>query len=89
MKDTNKKLKLQYGIAIAAVMLLTFLLNYFQPLYTWDKQLEDLMVQRPTVTDSRIRIIKIDEKTLAELGQHEYMGSEYPCRTGGASQCRS
>ena len=47
MKDTNKKLKLQYGIAIAAVMLLTFLLNYFQPLYTWDKQLEDLMVQRP------------------------------------------
>ena len=68
MKDTNKKLKLQYGIAIAAVMLLTFLLNYFQPLYTWDKQLEDLMVQRPAVTDSRIRIIKIDEKTLAELG---------------------
>ena len=78
MKDTNKKLKLQYGIAIAAVMLLTFLLNYFQPLYTWDKQLEDLMVQRPAVTDSRIRIIKIDEKTLAELGQYNTWDRNIP-----------
>lgn len=74
----SRNLKMQYGVAIAAVMLLTFLLNYFQPLYTWDKQLEDLMVQWPTVTDSRIRIIKIDEKTLAELGQYNTWDRNIP-----------
>ena len=43
MKDTNKKLKLQYGIAIAAVMLLTFLCCMFQPMYAADRALTDQM----------------------------------------------
>ena len=80
MKDTNKKLKLQYGIAIAAVMLLTFLCCMFQPMYAADRALTDQMWQKPEGTNAKIKIIKIDEKTLSELGQYNTWTREIPAR---------
>lgn len=64
----------------AAIMAVTFLLCYFQPLYSVDKMLTDSLFQRPTATNKLIKIIKIDEKSLAELGQYNTWTREIPAR---------
>ena len=70
MKNFLEKHVKQYDIGIAVVMLLTFLCCMFQPMYAADRALTDQMWQQPEGTNAKIKIIKIDEKTLSELGQY-------------------
>lgn len=70
----------QYDIGIAVVMLLTFLCCMFQPMYAADRTLTDQLWQRPEGTNAKIKIIKIDEKTLSELGQYNTWTREIPAR---------
>lgn len=80
MKNFLKKHVKQYDIGVAVVMLLTFLCCMFQPMYAADRALTDQMWQRPEGTNQKIKIIKIDEKTLSELGQYNTWTREIPAR---------
>lgn len=80
MKNFLKNRVKQYDIEIAVVMLLTFLCCIFQPLYAADRALTDQMWQQPEGTNAKIKIIKIDEKTLSELGQYNTWTREIPAR---------
>ena len=62
------KRNLSVWLTALAVAVVTFLLCFFQPLYTVDKMLADTLYQRPSGASSNIRIIAIDEKTLDALG---------------------
>ena len=80
MKNFVKKHVKQYDIGIAVVMLLTFLCCMFQPMYAADRALTDQMWQQPEGTNAKIKIIKIDEKTLSELGQYNTWTREIPAQ---------
>ena len=80
MKNFLEKHVKQYDIGIAVVMLLTFLCCMFQPMYAADRALTDQMWQQPEGTNAKIKIIKIDEKTLSELGQYNTWTREIPAR---------
>ena len=80
MKNFLEKHVKQYDIGIAVVMLLTFLCCMFQPMYAADRALTDQMWQKPEGTNAKIKIIKIDEKTLSELGQYNTWTREIPAR---------
>ena len=70
MKNFLEKHVKQYDIGIAVAMLLTFLCCMFQPMYAADRALTDQMWQQPEGTNAKIKIIKIDEKKVSELGQN-------------------
>ena len=57
----------KYGIPMIA-FILTFVLLFFNILYTWDKILFDAVCQTGDIQDSRIYIIAIDDKTLQKYG---------------------
>lgn len=80
MKNFLEKHVKQYDIGIAVVMLLTFLCCMFQPMYAADRALTDQMWQQPEGTNAKIKIIKIDEKTLSELGQYNTWTREIPAQ---------
>ena len=80
MKNFLEKHVKQYDIGIAVVMLLTFLCCMFQPMYAANRALTDQMWQQPEGTNAKIKIIKIDEKTLSELGQYNTWTREIPAR---------
>ena len=80
MKNFLEKHVKQYDIGIAVVMLLTFLCCMFQPMYAADRALTDQMWLQPEGTNAKIKIIKIDEKTLSELGQYNTWTREIPAR---------
>ena len=80
MRKFLKEKYKQYDIGIAVVMLLTFLCCIFQPMYGADRTLTDQLWQRPEGTNAKIKIIKIDEKTLSELGQYNTWTREIPAR---------
>lgn len=61
-------------------MVLTFVLCFFQLLYTFDKVLADRIFQAPSSTDSSIKIVKIDEKSLEKIGQYMTWNRDIPAR---------
>ncbi len=65
------------AIGIAAI---TFLVAFSQLLYTPDKLLTDPLFQTPSVPDSDIKILAIDEKTIAEYGEYSDWSREIPAR---------
>lgn len=63
------------------VMSVTFFVSYSQILYTLDKILTDPLYQQGGGTPSnRIRILAIDEKTLAEYGEYADWSRDIPAR---------
>lgn len=63
-----KKQKLISVLLVAAVTLVAFLVSYFQVLFPLDKMITDPLYQRPSVTNGNIKVIAIDEKTIAAYG---------------------
>ena len=57
----------KYVIA-AAFAVINFLSVIFQPLGSANKNIEDFLYHNPQSADNRIRIIKIDDKTMNKLG---------------------
>ena len=64
----------------AAVLLVSFFLTYSEVFFSLDTLLTDPLFQRPGKPDNRIRIIAIDEKTLAEYGEFADWQRDIPCR---------
>lgn len=79
-EEGMKKRALKYTAGLSIIMIITFLLCYFQPLYSVDKILTDPLYQRPSSSDSRIKIIKIDEKSLNELGAYNTWTRDIPAQ---------
>ena len=71
----QKRLFIAVGISIA---IMTFLMSYFQVLYSVDKLVADPLYQDLTVTNKNIKIIAIDEKTLEAYGDLKTWNREIP-----------
>ena len=70
-KKTHKKIEgLKSSIAAAAIIALVgFLLSFFSPLYTIDRAFTDkIQYTGDGSGDSKIKIVAVDEKTIAEYG---------------------
>ena len=58
-----------YAVGLALLIALTaFLGSFFDVFYAFDKMISDPLYHRPSVTDPTIRLVAIDEKTIAEYG---------------------
>lgn len=64
----------------AAVFVLVFVLSISQILFSLDKLIADPLYQSAAVPDSRIRILAIDEKTIAAYGNPADWSREIPAR---------
>jgi len=57
-------------ISLSLCAIISFCCSFFGIWGSLDKYAEDMLFHDPSTTDGRIRIIKIDEKTLNEYGEH-------------------
>ena len=68
-------------LSVLAVLAISFVVSYTQVLYTVDKLITDPLYQRGTgVPDHNIRILAIDEKTLAAYGEFTDWSRDIPAR---------
>lgn len=74
------KEKIIKGIRLLAVAVLTFILCYSQCLYSFDKMITDRIYQAPSVTNSAIKIIAIDERTIQTYGDISIWSREIPAK---------
>lgn len=74
----KKKLGMILKIAVLAV--LAFVLCYSQVLYSVDKFLADPIYQTETVTDTRIKLIAIDERTIQACGDIKTWNRDIPAQ---------
>ncbi len=76
----KNKAALKTLIYAVAAVLVCFALCISQVLYSFDKLITDPLYQRPSVPNNRIRILAIDEKTLAEYGNYADWSRDIPAR---------
>lgn len=57
-----------YWIMLFLFAAAAFILSLSQGMFTFDKLVADPLYQRPTVTDRRIKIVAIDERTIQKYG---------------------
>ena len=76
---TKKEKIIYWGVAIL-VAIVTFLVTYFQMLYAVDKMVADPLYQSVSTTNKNIKIITIDEKTLAAYGDIKTWNREIPAK---------
>ena len=74
------KEKIIKGIRLLVVVALTFVLCYSQCLYSFDKMITDPIYQAPSVTNSAIKIIAIDERTIQTYGDISTWSREIPAK---------
>lgn len=72
--------KITKGIRLLIVAVLAFVLCYSQCLYSLDKMLTDRIYQTPSVTNSAIKIIAIDERTIQSYGDISTWNREIPAQ---------
>ena len=68
------------GIRLLIVAALAFFLCFSQCLYSFDKMIADRIYQKPSVTNSAIKIIAIDERTIQTYGDISTWSREIPAR---------
>ena len=74
------KEKIIKGLRLVIVAVLTFVLCDTQCLYSLDKMITDPIYQAPSVTNSTIKIIAIDEQTIQAYGDISTWSREIPAR---------
>lgn len=74
------KEKIIYVIKLLVVAVFAFFLCFCQCLYSFDKMIADRIYQVPSVTDSRIKIISIDEKAIQAYGDISTWNREIPAK---------
>ena len=72
------KSKIREIITVVVVFVLTALLGSLQPFYALDHMAEDAVYQRAGSINKKIKIIKIDEKTMSEYGPTTEWGRDIP-----------
>ena len=76
----EKKKTLKTIVFAAAALLICFALCATEALYSFDKFVTDPLYQRAGMPNNRIRILAIDEKTLAEYGNYADWSRDIPAR---------
>ena len=64
----------------AAIVLLSVLFYYFGAAHLWDMGVSDWLNQRESVTNKKIYIIGIDDKTLEQYGAVNTWSRDIPAR---------
>ena len=72
------KSKIREIITVVVVFVLTALLGSLQPFYALDHMAEDAVYQRADSINKKIKIIKIDEKTMSKYGPTTEWGRDIP-----------
>ena len=72
------KSKIREIITVVVVFVLTALLGSLQPFYALDHMAEDAVYQRAGSINKKIKIIKIDEKTMSKYGPTTEWGRDIP-----------
>ena len=67
-------------ITVAVIFILTAFLGIFQPFYALDHMVEDAVYQRASTINKKIKIIKIDEKTMSVYGPTTEWGRDIPAK---------
>lgn len=67
-------------LKVVVVVVLSFILCYSQVLYSFDKIVADKIYQTPSVTDNRIKIITIDERTIQKYGNVSEWSRDIPAQ---------
>lgn len=78
MKMKKEKL-IYWGVAIL-ISIVAFVTSYMQVLYSLDKMIADPLYQTVSSTNKNIKIIAIDEKTLAAYGDIKTWNREIPAK---------
>ena len=76
----KNKSVLKMVLGAVAVAVICFAVCASQVLYSFDKILADPLYQQPSAPDNRIRILAIDEKTMAEYGEFADWSRDIPAR---------
>jgi len=76
---TKKETIIYWGVMIV-VAVLAFVISYKQLLYSADKMIADPLYQTVSTTNKNIKIITIDEKTLAAYGDIKTWNREIPAK---------
>ena len=79
----KNKSVLKTALLTAAVFVLVFVLSVSQILFSLDKLISDPLYQSSAVPDRRIRILAIDEKTIAAYGNPSGWSREIPAKLVG------
>ena len=80
MKMKKEKV-IYWGVAIL-IAIVTFLASYTQVLYSVDKIIADTLYQTVSATNKNIKIVTIDERTLAAYGDIKTWNRELPAKLG-------
>jgi len=67
-------------VKVVVVAVLSFFLCYSQILYSFDKIAADKIYQTPSVTDNKIKIITIDERTIQKYGNVSEWSRDIPAQ---------
>lgn len=62
------KKNLKEIVTVILIFLITACLGIFQPFFSLNNMISDVVYQRPTAINKKIKIIKIDEKTMSVYG---------------------
>lgn len=80
MRGKTQRDKILFWIFAIIIAIFSFVLCITSALYSFDKIFSDSIYQRVTPTDHRIKIIAIDEKTIAAYGDPSDWSREVPAQ---------
>ena len=74
------KKNLKEIVTVILIFLITACLGVFQPFFSLNNMVSDVVYQRPTAINKKIKIIKIDEKTMSVYGPSTEWSRDLPAQ---------
>lgn len=74
------KKNLKEIVTVILIFLITACLGIFQPFYSLNNMISDVVYQRPSAINKKIKIIKIDEKTMSVYGPSTEWSRDLPAQ---------
>lgn len=74
------KKNLKEIVTVILIFLITACLGVFQPFYSLNNMVSDVVYQRPSAINKKIKIIKIDEKTMSVYGPSTEWSRDLPAQ---------
>lgn len=74
------KKNLKEIVTVILIFLITACLGVFQPFFSFNNMVSDVVYQRPSAINKKIKIIKIDEKTMSVYGPSTEWSRDLPAQ---------
>lgn len=74
------KKNLKEIVTVIIIFLITACLGVFQPFFSFNNMVSDVVYQRPSAINKKIKIIKIDEKTMSVYGPSTEWSRDLPAQ---------